>query len=162
VTVGTIKKSAGDCENGGNELFWAISAANQTGKKHQYPNYRMVPTGDAGNAVKPAAHATCYANANIQSTALHPGNIRGGVPGISSIKGGEMNGVKIAAIVLIVAGVLGLMYGTFTYTRQTHKAKVGPIEVSVQEKQRVNVPVWAGAGTILVGGVLLVFAGKKR
>ena len=57
-----------------------------------------------------------------------------------------MNGVKILAIVLIVAGVLGLVYGSFSYTKNTHEAKLGPIELSVKEKQTVNVPVWAGVG----------------
>ncbi|MFZ1984027.1 MAG: hypothetical protein WAU91_06415 [Desulfatitalea sp.] len=72
-----------------------------------------------------------------------------------------MNVVKIAAIVLIVLGVLGLVYGGFSYTRQTHEAKLGPIELSVKDKQTVNVPVWAGVGAILIGGVLL-FLGNKR
>jgi hypothetical protein len=71
-----------------------------------------------------------------------------------------MTPVKIAAIVLIVAGVLGLVYGGFSYTSETHEAKLGPIEVSVQDRQRVNVPVWAGVGAIVIGGVMLVFGSK--
>lgn len=73
-----------------------------------------------------------------------------------------MNGVKIAAIVLIVAGVLGLLYGSFSYTKETHDVKLGPIELSVEDKQTVNVPVWAGVGAIAIGGVLLLLGGKKR
>jgi multidrug transporter EmrE-like cation transporter len=72
-----------------------------------------------------------------------------------------MNSLKIAALVLIVAGVLGLAYGGFSYTRQTHEMKIGPIEMSVQEKESVNVPVWAGVGAILIGGGLLFFGGRK-
>jgi len=72
-----------------------------------------------------------------------------------------MNAVKIAAIVLIVAGVLGLVYGSFSYTKATHEAKLGPIELSFKEKQTVNVPVWLGVGAI-VGGVLLLLGGNKR
>jgi multidrug transporter EmrE-like cation transporter len=72
-----------------------------------------------------------------------------------------MNSVKIAALVLIVAGVLGLAYGGFSYTRQTHEMKIGPIEMSMQERQTVNVPVWAGVGAILIGGALLFFGGRK-
>ena len=73
-----------------------------------------------------------------------------------------MNGAKILAIVLIVAGVLGLVYGSFSYTKSTHEAKLGPIELSVKDKQTVNVPVWAGVGGIVVGGALLLFSRKKK
>ena len=72
-----------------------------------------------------------------------------------------MNAVKIAAIVLIVAGVLGLVYGSFSYTKETHKATLGPMELSVKDKRTVNVPVWAGVGAIVIGGVLLLFGSKK-
>jgi multidrug transporter EmrE-like cation transporter len=72
-----------------------------------------------------------------------------------------MNAMKIAALALIVAGVLGLAYGGFSYTRQTHEVKLGPIEMSVQEKESVNVPVWAGVGAILIGGGLLFFGGRR-
>jgi hypothetical protein len=72
-----------------------------------------------------------------------------------------MNPVKIAAIVLIVAGVLGLMYGSFSYTKETHEAKVGPLELTVKDTETVNVPVWAGAGAIGIGTVLLLFGGNK-
>jgi len=72
-----------------------------------------------------------------------------------------MNAVKIAAIVLIVAGVLGLVYGSFSYTKDTHEAKLGPLELSVKETETVNVPVWAGVGAIVVGGALLLVGGKK-
>jgi LPXTG-motif cell wall-anchored protein len=72
-----------------------------------------------------------------------------------------MNAVKIVAIVLIVAGILGLVYGTFSYTKATHDVKLGPLELSVKEKQTVNVPVWAGVGAIVAGGGLLLLARKK-
>jgi hypothetical protein len=73
-----------------------------------------------------------------------------------------MNAVKIAGIVLIAAGVLGLVYGSFSYTRETHQAKLGPIELSIKEKETVNVPVWAGVGAIAIGVALLVVGGRKR
>ncbi len=72
-----------------------------------------------------------------------------------------MNSVKIVAIVLMIAGVLGLIYGGFSYTKSTQQAKIGPLELTVQDKQTVNVPVWVGVGAVLVGGVLLVFSNKK-
>jgi hypothetical protein len=72
-----------------------------------------------------------------------------------------MYGIKIAAIVLIIAGVLGLVYGSFSYTSETQEVKLGPIELSVKEKRQVNVPVWAGVGAIVLGGALLLFGNKK-
>lgn len=71
-----------------------------------------------------------------------------------------MNAVKILAIALIVAGGLGLMYGGFTYTKDTHEAKVGPIELSIKDKETVNIPIWAGVGAIAVGVVLLFVRSK--
>ena len=72
-----------------------------------------------------------------------------------------MNGIKIVAIALIVAGALALAYGGFSYTKETHTGKIGPIELSVKEKQTVNIPLWAGVGAIVIGGVLLVVGGKR-
>jgi len=72
-----------------------------------------------------------------------------------------MNPIKIAALALVLAGVLGLVYGGFSYTKDTHEAKLGPIELSVKEKERVNVPVWAGVISIAAGAGLLLFGNKK-
>jgi hypothetical protein len=72
-----------------------------------------------------------------------------------------MNAIKIAAIALVMAGGLGLAYGSFSYTKETHSATLGPIALSVKDRETVNVPAWAGVGAIVVGGLLLVFAGKK-
>ena len=72
-----------------------------------------------------------------------------------------MNAVKTAAIVLVIAGALALMYGGFSYTKSTREAKLGPIELSVKEKKTVNVPVWAGVGALIIGGALLLTGGKK-
>ncbi len=70
--------------------------------------------------------------------------------------------MKIVGIVLIVAGALGLLYGGFSYTKDTTAAKIGPIELSVKKQETVNVPVWAGVGAIVVGGLLLVFGSKRK
>jgi hypothetical protein len=72
-----------------------------------------------------------------------------------------MNSLKIAALVLIAAGILGLVYGGFTYTKVTHEAKIGPVDLAVKEKETINVPVWAGVGAIVLGCGLL-FVGSKR
>jgi hypothetical protein len=71
-----------------------------------------------------------------------------------------MNAVKVFGIVLMLAGVLGLAYGSFTYTKDTQEAKLGPIELSVKNKETVNIPVWAGVGAIVAGAVLF-FMPKK-
>jgi len=73
-----------------------------------------------------------------------------------------MNAIRIAALALIAAGVLALVYGGFSYTKETHRATVGPIELSVKDRETVNVPMWAGVGAIVIGGALLVFGGGKR
>ncbi len=72
-----------------------------------------------------------------------------------------MSVVKIVGIVLIVAGILGLAYGGFTYTKETHEAKLGSLELSVKDKETVSVPVWAGVGAIVIGGLLLVVPTKS-
>lgn len=72
-----------------------------------------------------------------------------------------MNGMKILAIVLLVLGVLGLAYGGFGYTRSTSHAEMGPISIEVKDRQRVNVPMWAGIVLVVVGGALLVVPARK-
>jgi cobalt transporter subunit CbtB len=66
-----------------------------------------------------------------------------------------MSGLKIVAIVLIVAGIAGLVYGKFTYTKATHEAKIGSLDLSIKEKQTVNIPMWAGIAAIAAGALLL-------
>lgn len=72
-----------------------------------------------------------------------------------------MNAMKVLGIVLIAGGILALVYGGFTYTKDTHEAKIGPITLSVSDKERVNVPIWAGVGAVVIGGLILVFGSKK-
>ena len=72
-----------------------------------------------------------------------------------------MNAVKMVAMALIAAGVLALVYGGFTYTKETHEMKIGPIEMSIKDKETVNIPIWVGVGAIVAGGLLLVFGSRK-
>jgi drug/metabolite transporter (DMT)-like permease len=72
----------------------------------------------------------------------------------------RMRGKQVVAILLIVVGVLALVYGGFSYTRASHEAKLGPLEFEVEEKERVNIPVWAGVGLVAVGVALLLV--RKR
>lgn len=71
-----------------------------------------------------------------------------------------MNAIRILAIVLILGGIFGLVYGSFTYTKESHDLKVGSLEMSIKDKKTVNIPVWAGAGAIAAGALLLVVRPK--
>ncbi len=73
-----------------------------------------------------------------------------------------MGAIKITAIMLVIAGILGLVYGGFSYTRETQEAKIGPLELTVKDTKTVNIPVWAGVAAIVAGGGLLLFASKKN
>jgi TRAP-type C4-dicarboxylate transport system permease small subunit len=72
-----------------------------------------------------------------------------------------MNAIRVFAILLIVAGGLALAYGGFSYTKDTHKATLGPLELSVKDTQTVDVPVWAGVGALVAGVALLLFGKRK-
>ncbi len=72
-----------------------------------------------------------------------------------------MNGVKGIGLALIVAGILGLVFSTFSFTKDTQEAKIGPFSLSVSEKQTVNIPAWASVGALVIGGLLFFFGGKK-
>lgn len=67
-----------------------------------------------------------------------------------------MSGIKMIGIALIAGGILGLAYRGFSYTQETHEAKIGPLELSVNEKQTVSIPVWIGVGTLVAGAFLLM------
>jgi hypothetical protein len=71
-----------------------------------------------------------------------------------------MNITKIIAIALLVIGALGLAYGGFTYTKDTHETNIGPLKLSIKEEQHVNIPLSLGIGCILFGGLLLVLRNK--
>jgi Na+/H+ antiporter NhaC len=73
-----------------------------------------------------------------------------------------LNAIKLLGIVLIVGGALGLVYGGFSYTKETTAIKLGPIELSVKEKENVNIPLWAGVASLIVGAMLLGLGGKGR
>jgi hypothetical protein len=66
-----------------------------------------------------------------------------------------MNAIKLAGIALLIAGSLALAYGGFTYTKQTQEAKLGPIELTINEQETVNIPIWAGVLALVAGGLLL-------
>lgn len=72
-----------------------------------------------------------------------------------------MSGKTILAIVLLVAGILALVYGGFTYTKDTHEAKLGPLELEYKEKERIDLPIWVG-GALVVAGVVVLVLDRRR
>ena len=73
-----------------------------------------------------------------------------------------MDATKIVAIVLIVAGLIGVVYQQFSFTKETHSAKIGPLELSVKEKETVNIPLWLSLGAVAAGVVILVAGGRRK
>ena len=71
-----------------------------------------------------------------------------------------MNTLKIVAILLIIGGLFGLAYGGFSFTKETHRADIGDLHIKMDEKQQVNIPLWASIGAI-VGGVVLLVTSRK-
>ncbi len=72
-----------------------------------------------------------------------------------------MNAIRMLGVALIIAGVLGLAYGGFSYTKETQAVKIGPLELNVKEKKDVNIPMWAGIAAIVAGGLMVAARGKK-
>ena len=73
-----------------------------------------------------------------------------------------MTALRLVAILLIAAGVAGLLYGKFSYTKDSHDMKLGPVELSLKEKETVSVPTWAGVGAIAAGVLLLLVGGRNK
>ncbi|MCD6026398.1 MAG: hypothetical protein K0R08_917 [Solimicrobium sp.] len=73
-----------------------------------------------------------------------------------------MNVIKIVAAGLIISGVLGLAYGGFTYTKEKHEANVGPMQLSLNDRETVEIPVWVSVAAIVAGGAILLFGSKNR
>ena len=72
-----------------------------------------------------------------------------------------MNARKLLGVVLLVLGLLALVYKGFSYTEDTHRAKLGPLELRVDEKERVAIPAWAGVAAVVAGGLLLAAGGRR-
>lgn len=73
-----------------------------------------------------------------------------------------MSAGKIAGILLIAAGALALVYHGFSYTKESHDAKIGPLELSVRNKETIDIPTWAGVGAIVAGAALLLAGSRKN
>lgn len=72
-----------------------------------------------------------------------------------------MKGVRVFAIILVILGILGAVYGGFSYAHKSKEAQLGPFSLSVKKRHHVNIPLWVGAGAVVVGGVLLVIASNS-
>ncbi|MGW8169369.1 MAG: hypothetical protein ACWGHH_05140 [Sulfurovaceae bacterium] len=73
-----------------------------------------------------------------------------------------MKTIKIVGIVLIVAGILGAVFGGFSYTKQTQEVKMGPIEMTVKDRQTIDIPIWVSMSVMVLGGALLFLGSKKN
>jgi TRAP-type C4-dicarboxylate transport system permease small subunit len=67
-----------------------------------------------------------------------------------------MPAAKIVGLILVVIGIVSLIWGGFTYTRDRHDVDIGPLQFAVEERETVNIPLWAGIGALVIGGVLLL------
>jgi hypothetical protein len=69
--------------------------------------------------------------------------------------------IRVVALILLVLGVLALAYGGFTYTKKTSTAQIGPLELTVKDRETVNIPVWAGLAAVTAGGGLLLLGARR-
>lgn len=70
--------------------------------------------------------------------------------------------LRIVAIILIIAGILVLIYGGFSYMKETKKASIGSIELTVNDKETVDIPIWYGVGGIIIGSGLLFVSSRRK
>ena len=73
-----------------------------------------------------------------------------------------MNALRVTGVILIVLGLAGFFTGGFSFTKETTQAKIGPLELTVKDKESVNVPQWLSLGAIALGAVVLVLGFRKR
>lgn len=73
-----------------------------------------------------------------------------------------MNALRVTAIVLVIGGLLAIFYGGFSYTQEHTAMKLGPMELKVEERKDVNIPLWAGIAAVVGGGVMLLAGGRRK
>ena len=73
-----------------------------------------------------------------------------------------MNVARISAGILIIIGIFGLAYGSYTYTKETHTADIGAIELSIKDRRTINIPLWAGAAAVAIGTASLLYGWRDR
>ncbi|ASI70255.1 hypothetical protein BA022_17985 [Diaphorobacter nitroreducens] len=69
--------------------------------------------------------------------------------------------MRILGVILLILGLAGFFTGGFSFTKETTQARIGPLELSVKEKESVNVPQWLSIGAIAVGALVLVLSMRK-
>ena len=73
-----------------------------------------------------------------------------------------MKAMRIVGVLLLVLGLAGFLTGGFSFTKDTTQAKLGPLELTVKEKESVNIPQWMSLGAMVLGGVVLVLSFRKN
>ncbi len=73
-----------------------------------------------------------------------------------------MKAMRIVGVLLLVLGLAGFLTGGFSFTKDTTQAKLGPLELTVKEKESVNIPQWMSLGAMVRGGVVLVLGFRKN
>lgn len=71
-----------------------------------------------------------------------------------------MSSIRIMGMLLLIAGVIAIGYGGFSYTKETHDVDLGPLEIEVEEKEHVNIPLWAGIAAV-VAGTAIMFSDRR-
>lgn len=69
--------------------------------------------------------------------------------------------MRVAGIILIIIGIIGLVYGGITYTRRQDTVNVGPISATVKHRETIPISPVVG-GIALVAGIVLIAAGSRR
>ena len=70
--------------------------------------------------------------------------------------------IKIVGAIVLAIGILGLIYGGFSYTKEKHNVDIGPIDFKVEEKEHVNIPAWVGTAAVIIGAVMIAVGGRPR
>ena len=70
--------------------------------------------------------------------------------------------MKILGIILVAAGILMLVFGNISFTREKKIVDIDFVEINKKEKKTITWPNYAGGIAILAGVIVLIAGSKKR